>query len=310
MKQIKVGQINFYKNDLWGDTGEYRIRTLIDYFNKFSNKYYYEYFDCQNNECDIVFYSLYDRIEQLKLCKGNPIFIYWTDELYAPGSNVIYENPFIFYKQNNLSISFNIDSNDNCYFPYGFLDNYDNTVKSFNDYKVNINDKTRFATFCASNSQNYNAKYRMNVVKYISQNYKQITCCGKVLNNTDGEYLPFDTNKAIDYHKSYKFNFCFENAESKDNPKYITEKIMNAFMYRTIPIYWGCENINDFFNKEAFINCNGLSYEEILQKIIEVDNNNELYEYMINQYPFKFKSINYREYFFERIMKFIEDHLL
>ena len=37
MKEIKVGQINFYINNRWGDTGEYRIKMIIDYFNKFSN---------------------------------------------------------------------------------------------------------------------------------------------------------------------------------------------------------------------------------------------------------------------------------
>ena len=80
-------------------------------------------------------------------------------------------------------------------------------------------------------------------------------------------------------------------------------------MFRTVPIYWGSNDINEFFNKEAFINCNGLTQEEILNKIVEVDTNNDIYEYMINQYPFKYKSINYREYFFERIMNFIESKL-
>ena len=35
---------------------------------------------------------------------------------------------------------------------------------------------------------------------------------------------------------------------------YVTEKIVNAFYSGAIPIYWGSANINDFFNKEAFIN--------------------------------------------------------
>lgn len=309
MKEIKVGQINFYKNERWGDTGKYRIMMILESFNKFSNKYHYEYYDCLETECDIVFYSMYDVIEKLNTCKGSPIFIYWTDELYAPGSNQIFNNPFEFYKQNNLSISFNIDSNDNCYFPYGFLDNYYNVIRSFTENKVSIQDKIKFCTFCASNESVYNAQYRTNLVKYVSSTYKEITCCGKVLNNTNGEYLPWGTDDAIKYHKHYKFNFCFENASSKNNPKYITEKIVNAFMYRTVPIYWGCENINEFFNKDAFINCNGMTNEEILNKIKEVDNNDELYMYMINQYPFKYRSINYREYFFEKIMKFIEDKL-
>lgn len=307
MKTIKIGQINFYKNDLWGDTGEYRIRMIIDFFNKFSNKYHYEYYDCKNECCDIVFYSLYDSIINLKQCQGSPTFVYWTDEYSGYGPNNIHDNPFKFYKQNNLSISFNEDDDSNCYFPYGFLD-YDAVINSFNN-NVDINNKVKFCTFCASNPDLFDAKYRVDTVKYISEHYKEITCCGAVLNNTNGVYLPWGLQERIDYHIPYKFHLCFENEKSKDTTRYITEKIMNGFIYRTIPIYWGCYRINDFFNPEAFINCNDLTYEEILNKIIEVDTNNELYQYMINQYPFRYKSINYKEYFFERILKFIEANL-
>lgn len=308
MKEIKVGQINFYINKIWGDTGEYRIKMIIDYFNKFSNNYHYEYYDCKTTCCDIVFYSLYDIIENLNMCKGSPLYIYWTDEYSGIGANKIFDNPYKFYKKNNLSISFCEDNSDNCYFPYGFLD-YDNVINSFNNIKVDINNKTKFCTFCASNYDLQEAIYRVNTVKYISENYKEITCCGAVLNNTNGVYLPWDLNERINYHIPYKFNLSFENEKSRGTDKYITEKIMNAFIYKVIPIYYGCDKITDFLNKDAFINCNGLTHEEIINKIIEVDNNNELYEYMINQYPFKYRSLNYKEYFFEKIMKMIESHL-
>ena len=89
----------------------------------------------------------------------------------------------------------------------------------------------------------------------------------------------------------------------------ITEKIGNAFMYNTIPIYWGCENINEIFNENAFINCNGLSNEEIIQKIKEIDENNSLYNDMMHEYPFKNKTINYEEFLFEKICKFIENNI-
>ena len=311
MKIIKIGQINFWpsEND---ENGIWRVNKLIKYLNKFSNKYKYEYSNCLIDNCDIVLYSLYQDINNLKKCKGNPIFIYWTDELSCLGFNweeieINQYDPFIYYKKNNLSIGFYEDSEDNCYFPYAFFDNYENVLKSYNNRDYNII-KDKFCTFCASNGNMYNAQYRNSVVKYISTNYKEITCCGKVMNNTNNIYLPFG-DEAIKYHNNYKFNLCFENEYSNNNPKYITEKIMNAFMYNVIPIYWGCENINIIFNKNAFINCNGLSNEEILNKIKEVDNNDDIYNDMIHEYPFNYKSINYEEYFFEKICKFIESKL-
>ena len=309
MKTIKIGQINFWES-LNDENGKWRANKLIHYLNKYSNKYKYEYSDCLINNCDIVLYSLYQDINNLKKCKGNTMFIYWTDELSCGGYNwndLNNKSPYEYYKQNNLSISFYNDSIDNCYFPYAFWDFYNEVLNSYNNRDF-FNIKTKFCTFCASNENMYNAQYRNSIVKYISKNYKEITCCGKVMNNTNNEYLPFGED-AITYHNEYKFNLCFENEYSKNNPMYITEKIMNAFTYNVIPIYWGCENINEIFNENAFINCNGLTELEILNKIKEIDENNDLYNDMIHEYPFKYKSINYEDFFFEKICKFIENNI-
>ena len=310
MKIIKIGQCNFWLSQD-DEFGKFRANKLINYLNKFSSKYKYEYDDCFNSNCNIVLYSLYNDINNLSKCKGNPMFIYWTDELLCRGFNWDDNNnidPYSYYKKNNLSISFYNDSNDNCYFPYLFFDGYYHIINSYNNRSYSFN-KSKFCTFCASNEHLYNAEYRTSIVKYISDNYKNITCCGKVLNNTNGEYLPWDRNEAIAYHNEYKFNLCFENESSNNNPKYITEKIGNAFMYNTIPIYWGCENINEIFNTNAFINCNGLSNKEIIQKIKEIDENDSLYNDMIHEYPFKDKNINYEEYFYKKICNFVESNI-
>ena len=53
----------------------------------------------------------------------------------------------------------------------------------------------------------------------------------------------------------YRFSVTIEN-ESAIN--YFTEKIIDCFMYGTVPIYWGCPNISDFFNMEGIITFNTL----------------------------------------------------
>ena len=42
--------------------------------------------------------------------------------------------------------------------------------------------------------------------------------------------------------------------ENKNVLGYTTEKIINAFYSGAIPIYYGNKNINNLFNKKAFIN--------------------------------------------------------
>lgn len=46
------------------------------------------------------------------------------------------------------------------------------------------------------------------------------------------------------------FHISIENTR---NVNYISEKIIDCFMSYTIPIYWGCPNIEDYFNKDGII---------------------------------------------------------
>ena len=77
------------------------------------------------------------------------------------------------------------------------------------------------------------------------------------------ECCPRNFEDAVKFHLPYKFNLCFENTTSSGNLSYITEKISNAYWYNTVPIYAGSENVTKWFNPKSFINCNGLSIEEI-----------------------------------------------
>ena len=46
------------------------------------------------------------------------------------------------------------------------------------------------------------------------------------------------------------FGVAIENTSHRG---YFTEKILDCFLLKTIPIYWGCSNISDFFNPEGMI---------------------------------------------------------
>lgn len=76
--------------------------------------------------------------------------------------------------------------------------------------------------------------------------------------------------------QNYKFNFCPENASNK---YYITEKIVNAFLGNSVPIYWGGD-ANLIFNEESFINLNNKSDEEIIEIIKKLDIDKNQYKRM------------------------------
>jgi len=50
--------------------------------------------------------------------------------------------------------------------------------------------------------------------------------------------------------KDYRFSVAIENTKED---YYFTEKLIDCFMTGTIPIYWGCPSIGDFFNIKGMI---------------------------------------------------------
>lgn len=55
------------------------------------------------------------------------------------------------------------------------------------------------------------------------------------------------------FSRLFKFNLAIENSDVEG---YHTEKIIEAFISRSIPIYWGNKSIEKEFNKHSFININ------------------------------------------------------
>jgi hypothetical protein len=63
-------------------------------------------------------------------------------------------------------------------------------------------------------------------------------------------YAPF-ADKA-DGLAPYRFSVVIENIRERN---YFTEKIVDAVLCETVPIYWGCPNITDFFPAEGLVVC-------------------------------------------------------
>jgi len=47
-----------------------------------------------------------------------------------------------------------------------------------------------------------------------------------------------------------QFHICIENAK---RPNWFTEKLIDCLITKTVPIYWGCPNIGNWFNLKGFI---------------------------------------------------------
>ena len=76
-------------------------------------------------------------------------------------------------------------------------------------------------------------------------------------------------SKKSDGLNPYFFSIIIENNRDKN---YFTEKILDAFACRAIPIYWGAPNISDWFDMDSII-CfeNLIDLKEILMSLTEKD---------------------------------------
>ena len=124
---------------------------------------------------------------------------------------------------------------------------------------------------------------RIDAIKNISSNYRQVDVFGKVNPNHN---LPDGENYKMDLISNYKFSLCYENSVT---PGYHTEKLLHAKIAGNIPIYYGDTTVEKDFNPEGFVNTLNMSDEEVVRTIEEIDANESLYEKIIQEPLFSTK---------------------
>lgn len=106
--------------------------------------------------------------------------------------------------------------------------------------------------------------------------------------------IPLDEKYKL--FESSMFHIAIENTK---NHNYISEKIIDCFMSYTIPIYWGCPNLSEYFNTDGiiFFNTaeeldnilNNLNKNDYLSRINAVEEN---YKIAHNNYAFWYDRVN------------------
>jgi hypothetical protein len=106
--------------------------------------------------------------------------------------------------------------------------------------------------------------------------YKTVDSGGRWMNNVGGA-----VDDKIAFESRHKFSIACENSS---HPGYTTEKIVEAFAARTIPIYWGDPEIGRVFNPKAFVNVMDYpSIDAVVQRVVELDNDEKAYQAMLQE---------------------------
>ena len=211
------------------------------------------------------------------------LIVFWTPE------------PVRLHKMADHTLSFYPDTDTNTWFPEMLAILYEDFVALLGNkptQRVLTNRQTPKSNFCAfihmyANPNLANIKVRGDFCAELMK-YKKVLCPGLVMNNVQApDYMSQRkvdenfTEGLIRYLSECKFFICFENMlSSKHGPdeiRYVTQKILSAFIAGSIPVYSGYREIAELFNPAAFINAHDFaSHQELIEYIKKVDNSPEL----------------------------------
>ena len=86
-------------------------------------------------------------------------------------------------------------------------------------------------------------------------------------------------------NKIHLFNSMYSVVvESSTEPNYFSEKLIDCLITKTIPIYWGCPNISDFFDTSYWINP---------QRILTTEYTEKYYNENIDKINYNFEKAKY-----------------
>ncbi len=203
-----------------------------------------------------------------------PVLVSVCDESMGPNRDV------------DFSFSFNPTDGKNCAWMMTLKPSYMAYVldgkQSEEIEKLIKTPKTRFCNFVYSDDFRESTKVRRDFCKLLAQ-YKKVDCPGPSLNNMPS--IPEEVSKRkwtakLDFLANYKFTIAFEHTSAEN---YLSEKIWHAFFTGSIPIYWGCPRVAEYFNPEAFVNCHDYkTFEDAVEMVREIDNSPHLYEKYLN----------------------------
>jgi hypothetical protein len=91
--------------------------------------------------------------------------------------------------------------------------------------------------------------------------------------------------------------------ENTSHNGYFTEKILDCFLLKTIPIYWGCTSIDNFFNKEGIIKFGNIDEFIYITNNLDEDYYNSRKDIIEENYQNALQYIDYEQNIVNKIIE-------
>ena len=133
--------------------------------------------------------------------------------------------------------------------------------------------KRKFCAFVVSNPL---CRTRNDFFRRLSR-YKPVDSGGKVLNT-----LGHRVGDKFAFLADYKFTIAFEN---ESHPGYTTEKVAEAMLVGSLPVYWGDPLVGRDFDTTSFLSAHDTPgprmLEDLVERIVAVDRDESLHEALL-----------------------------
>jgi hypothetical protein len=208
-----------------------RVHQLIN-----SKRYNRDYKFVKNTDYYTHAIILNTAMPKLNISKENVIGL-----AFEPIQYLGLTDKFIKYAKDNIGKYYISDYNEKLGKP--FIEHY--SYMHFWYPLIDIKEKTKIMSIMVSDKKSAPGhKYRHIIVNNILRTNLPIDIWGRgsLLYKNDNRIKGIFENSEPYY--DYKFHICIENFQTNH---YFSEKISSPLMHKTIPIYWGCKNINNYF---------------------------------------------------------------
>lgn len=285
MRTIRIA----YQN-MWGHAAAFNGNYLHECFPYLRGHFNFEL----SGDPQLVFYSVYDFHKKIHPTALRVLYSGECGDWFAHGGKTDPKNAgnvdatFFDY---GITCSHSARPENHLYMPQGLLhlNFYNYGVQSLVRGTASegwANTREFFCNFIYSNA---NSQDRILFMHALSR-YKRVECCGAIERNNEvllaaghgydrGGYLAKQA-----FQRRCKFSIAMENNYA---PGYNTEKLTDAFVARSVPIYAGDPDIAKTFNPDAFINiADYASCTDAIEWIKRVDQDDELYQTYLDAPPF------------------------
>jgi hypothetical protein len=221
-------------------------------------------------------------VSKLKKFKGKKILLLAEPEAILPNMKIyVSQNGHLY----DHIITYDVDILKNfknsilmlwgqCWIDSNYYNNIDTTKKLFKMSSITGEKALTKGHKLRRNIYDLQQQIAIPNVFYMSRHKSEKDKLMNICNN------PTLEGSKIELFDTFKYSLVIENSRQTN---YFTEKLIDCLITKTIPIYWGCPNISNFFDITGWIILESDNVDENIKVINNIKDNYDLYHDTINK---------------------------